>query len=233
VFWFSLQFLSETFLIIRRTERDIIINLHRSSYKVPVISNFIKVRPLGSELFHADEQTYTTKLIVAFRSFPNAYKKDSTTEFWVGLISVFWCRIVSTKSLKTAHLFRETFLFHQKMARYRLTYSSPYVLSESHKLCLTCNVSGTEQCDTELVGYDFKIQSCQKRYNILKKQLTSNYLLVNKHSFWPLNNSLVAIKIKNSPLTRLEKPLKTRLVFSSLELRWCWSIHQSSAPVCV
>jgi hypothetical protein len=37
VFWFSLQLLSETFLILKRTEWDIIINVHRSSCKVPVI----------------------------------------------------------------------------------------------------------------------------------------------------------------------------------------------------
>ena len=33
----SLQLLYETFLILRRTERDIITNVHRSSCKVPVI----------------------------------------------------------------------------------------------------------------------------------------------------------------------------------------------------
>jgi hypothetical protein len=32
VFWFSLQLLSETFLILRRFERDIIINVHTSSF---------------------------------------------------------------------------------------------------------------------------------------------------------------------------------------------------------
>ena len=37
VFWFSLQLLSETFLIITRTERDITINVYRSSCEVPVI----------------------------------------------------------------------------------------------------------------------------------------------------------------------------------------------------
>jgi len=37
VFWFSLQHLSETFVIVRRNERDIIKNVYRSSCKVPVI----------------------------------------------------------------------------------------------------------------------------------------------------------------------------------------------------
>jgi hypothetical protein len=43
VFWFSLQLLSETFLILRRTGRDTIINMHRSSCSVPLIlSDFIE-----------------------------------------------------------------------------------------------------------------------------------------------------------------------------------------------
>jgi hypothetical protein len=37
VFWFSLQLLSQIFLILRRIEPHIIINVHRSSCKVPVI----------------------------------------------------------------------------------------------------------------------------------------------------------------------------------------------------
>jgi hypothetical protein len=36
VFWVSVQLLSETFLILRRTQRDII-NVHRSSCKVPLL----------------------------------------------------------------------------------------------------------------------------------------------------------------------------------------------------
>ena len=37
VFWFSVQFLSETFLILRRTERDIAINVRRSPCKLLLI----------------------------------------------------------------------------------------------------------------------------------------------------------------------------------------------------
>ena len=43
------------------------------------ISNFIRIRPIRAELFHAggqkDRRTVLTKLIVAFRDFANAPKK--------------------------------------------------------------------------------------------------------------------------------------------------------------
>jgi len=35
----------------------------------PQISNFMKIRPFGTELLHADGQTDVTQLIVAFRNF--------------------------------------------------------------------------------------------------------------------------------------------------------------------
>jgi len=73
VLWFSLQGLSETFLILRRIQRDIVISVLRSSYYVPalvvrfesrvnfldrfskhtLISNFMKICPVGVEFFHA------------------------------------------------------------------------------------------------------------------------------------------------------------------------------------
>jgi hypothetical protein len=41
MFRFSLQLLSETFLVLRRMQRDIIINIHRSLRKVPsLLSDF-------------------------------------------------------------------------------------------------------------------------------------------------------------------------------------------------
>ena len=38
------------------------------------MSTFVKIRSVGAELFHADRQTYMTKLIVAFRNFAKAPK---------------------------------------------------------------------------------------------------------------------------------------------------------------
>ena len=72
----SLTLLSETLLILRRTERDIIVNVYKSSSKILIlvkfqeffnflenfskntqISIFMKIRPVGSELFNACGRT--------------------------------------------------------------------------------------------------------------------------------------------------------------------------------
>lgn len=88
VFWFSLQRFSETFLTLRRIQRNIITNLHTSLCKVPVTplrqqSNMncldrfsintqnIKRHEnhrLGAELFHQERRTNMMNLIVAFRN---------------------------------------------------------------------------------------------------------------------------------------------------------------------
>jgi len=45
------------------------------------VSNFMKIRPVGAELFHAggrkDVRTDMAKLLVAFRSFVNSLKNPS------------------------------------------------------------------------------------------------------------------------------------------------------------
>jgi hypothetical protein len=40
--------------------------------KIPEISNFTKIRPVGGEMFREDGRTDMSKLIVAFRTFANA-----------------------------------------------------------------------------------------------------------------------------------------------------------------
>ena len=94
VFWFSVKLLSETFPILRRSQRDIIMNVHRSSCKVPVIfvrfqSNWIfstyfrkilkyqiSLKSVQWEQSCFKRKTHgrtdMTKLIVAARNFGNA-----------------------------------------------------------------------------------------------------------------------------------------------------------------
>jgi hypothetical protein len=77
VFQFCLQILSKIFLILTRIQPGIFINVQRSSCKVSFIivsfqsnldfldifsknlqiSNFLKIRPVEAEVFHADRQT--------------------------------------------------------------------------------------------------------------------------------------------------------------------------------
>ena len=84
VFRFSLQLLSGTFLILRKTQRDITTNIHISPCKVPTfivrlqenlnfpnriskntqISNLVKICPVGAELFHAGGRTDGQSLFV-------------------------------------------------------------------------------------------------------------------------------------------------------------------------
>ena len=107
-FDFSLQLSSEVFLVLRRTRRDIIINVHMSICKVLVIiglfkwkSNFLnrfsknihiifnENPSSGAELFHANGRTDMTKLIVAFRNFAFAPKKETNPD--VQLLLCYIC----------------------------------------------------------------------------------------------------------------------------------------------
>jgi hypothetical protein len=69
------------------------------------MSNFLKIRPVGAELFHADgridgqtdrgtdRQTDITKLIVAFRNFANAPKTTYTCVKVKGEVDISNCVI--------------------------------------------------------------------------------------------------------------------------------------------
>ena len=92
VFWFSLQLLSETFLILRRNEWDMIKNVYWSTHKVPLFfSDFNETWIFSTDFrkilryqiswksvqwerssMQTDRRTNVTKLIVAFRNFANA-----------------------------------------------------------------------------------------------------------------------------------------------------------------
>ena len=88
------QYLAQTFLSLRRIERNIIINVHGSSRNLLVrfsgnlrflnsfskntqISNVLKIGPLRAQSFHLDGQTDMKKLIVAFRNFVNSPIQDT------------------------------------------------------------------------------------------------------------------------------------------------------------
>ena len=95
MFWFSLQLSSEIFLILRRNERDTIKKVFWYSCKVPVIivdfidtwifflQIFVKYsnikfyeNPSRGSRVNPWGRTDVTKLIVAFRNFANAPKKE-------------------------------------------------------------------------------------------------------------------------------------------------------------
>ena len=56
----------------------------RSSKNIQ-IPNFMKIRPVGDELFHVDGQTDMTKLIIAFRISANAPKNGR--DILIGIVT--------------------------------------------------------------------------------------------------------------------------------------------------
>ena len=99
VFWFSLQLLSETFLILRRTERDTIKSVYRSSCKVPLLLSYFNETWIFSTYFQkipkyenlsslrrvvpCGGQSDKTKLIVAFNNSANAPNTDKVVIWYM------------------------------------------------------------------------------------------------------------------------------------------------------
>ena len=93
-FLFSLQVWYETFLILRRILRDITTNVHKSSCNLSAIfcqisskhnffyifskntqiPNFMEIRPVEAEMFHAARETAMAQLIVPYGNFAEAPK---------------------------------------------------------------------------------------------------------------------------------------------------------------
>jgi hypothetical protein len=121
VFWLSLQHLTETFLILRRTELNWIQNVYRYSCKVPFIvirfkwkSNFLadfrKIPQYQMSLKFAqwkhscsmrtDRRTDMTKLIVTFLNFARAPKNQP----YLRQLKLFvkFCRISAATALQSS-----------------------------------------------------------------------------------------------------------------------------------
>ena len=92
--WFSLQLLLVTFLILRKMQQDIIINICGSTCthfvrfhsnmsflnrlsKNPPLPDLIKIHPAEAKLFHVVRQTYMKKLTVTFHDTVNIRKNPT------------------------------------------------------------------------------------------------------------------------------------------------------------
>jgi hypothetical protein len=110
VLWFSLKYLSETLLTVRRTARDIIINAHRSSCKVPAIlvrcnqiwifstdfRNLLKHQTSWKSVNCEPNYSIRTerrrdimpKLTVAFRNFSNAPHTSYVVSYFLNYVGI-------------------------------------------------------------------------------------------------------------------------------------------------
>ena len=78
------------------------------------IQNFMKIRQVGAELFHADGQTDITKLAVAFRNFAKRPKndiQDHNTFVYSHKSSFVLRNILKVNLLRRGHLTLQTWQF--------------------------------------------------------------------------------------------------------------------------
>jgi hypothetical protein len=87
------------------------------SFRFPTntqISNFMKIRPVGAELSHADRPTNTAKLVVAFRNFAKVYKNRKVGIMTRRLSGQSGFRIsAGTKDFSHLHTVQTVFGAHQ------------------------------------------------------------------------------------------------------------------------
>ena len=123
VFWFSLQLLFEVLLILKRNERDIVIIAEMYSYKVPIIlvtfcrqisqgiSNFIQIRSVTAEIFHADGHEE------ADSCFANSRKIGYPRLFLLICQAWFFSRVAKQSHLREINLVSQTPLLNAKFKK--------------------------------------------------------------------------------------------------------------------
>jgi hypothetical protein len=83
------------------------------------ISNFMDVRPVGAELFHADGQTDMTKLRLAFRNFANAPKNDNAKKSCAFNCFSTWARNLAPDTLEGQIFYMPKKMVLQRIIRHK------------------------------------------------------------------------------------------------------------------
>jgi hypothetical protein len=101
------------------------------------ISNFMKISPVGNELFHADGQTSVTKLTVAFRNFTNSPKNSTLNNFHLVTPPLHF------DGTKSPALRRERYEVYHQQQRY-FTFPSPF--QSQNWLQISRNTNTPKRC---------------------------------------------------------------------------------------
>jgi hypothetical protein len=103
VFWFSLQLLSETFLILIRIQRDIIINVRRSSCKAPLfLSDFNETWILLTDFRKIFKYQISWKCV---QWEPSCSMRTDRHDEDKLLFAIFWTRLTTYVSTLPVHSF--------------------------------------------------------------------------------------------------------------------------------